>query len=158
MIPFIGLMDLLLRMASKKWDKAQMSAFKKGEPVKYRIVEAARGAITAGFFGQVRSFFFGGWFWDKLPSGYRCERMASHAFRFVAKGAGAIYWLIEMPRTKRFPSRIFRLLVPDITAAEIDEIANAPECLWDEFARAFRAWFKRLTISKAPLRSKYCNC
>lgn len=149
MIPFVGLLDVLLRMAGARWDRKQANAAREGNPVKLRLVECAKGAVTSAFFIQVRGFLFGNWFWEKIPSGYRHERMASNAFRFVIRGAASIFWNIWFPRTRRFPTRIFRLLDPDITAEEEDEICNAKSCLWDDFVVAFRAWF----ITKVQLLS-----
>ena len=56
MIPFVGLLDVLLRMAGARWDRKQANAAREGNPVKLRLVECAKGAVTSAFFIQVRGF------------------------------------------------------------------------------------------------------
>ena len=142
MIPFLDLMQSLMRMAGKKFDHEQGIAAKDNKEIKYRLLEMARGVITNAFFKSVSGFLYGGWFWSKLPYGYRHERMSATAFRFIIRGAAAVFWHIHFVRTKRFPSKLFLLADGEASAEVVDDITSSRPCTWDDFTAVFFSWFK----------------
>ena len=148
MIPFLTLMQALLAMAGAKFDRKALGEVKAGKPMKYRMLEMANGVYTNPFFTQCSNAILGNWFWERLPLGWRTETMASAGFKFLVRGAAATFWLVHFPRTRRFPSILFRLLEP---GADVADIIHAPSCTFDDFTKTFRQWFPTEADMVSPI-------
>ena len=142
MVPFLELMQGFMSMAGKRFEHNQGVAVRERKEIKYRLLECARGTLTNKFFTNVSGFMFGNWFFDNMPHGYRNERMSGSAFKFVTKGAAAVFFNIHVLRTRRFPTKLFMLADATAPQAIKDDIVDSPSCTWDDFTHVFFTWFK----------------
>ena len=62
--------------------------------------------------------------------------------RAQKRGAAAVFWHIHVPRTMRFPTKLFLLADESASAETIDEIVDSLPCIWDDFAAIWFSWFK----------------
>ena len=149
--PLCSMMRSLLHMASDAWDAEQVQAHAQGRPIKYRILECARTTFTQPILllmaGMLRPDAH---VWLSLPAFMATVGLSLLVFQMLMRGCGAMWFNVHRPHNRLYPVVLFRLLDPDITGVEIDDIVGSRPCAWDHSTKAFR----KIVVTREQVTSK----
>ena len=148
----VHLMQRMLHVGSKTWEKQQIREVLEGRPRSFRILEACNGSCLKDFRVAASKALHTGTFWSVMPNRFLFLRYRSLLWASTTRSVGAVLFLLE-GAWLAYPYRLFLLLDP---CRNLDETAlmlhNDPPCLFCEFTKAFRAIF----VSVRDLTSHKC--
>jgi hypothetical protein len=142
-------MAQLLDMASADWRRRNDAAAAIGQPVRYPMLECARGVVTRGFFESVESLLFDE-AWEVIPLAKRTSNLVVTAFKLLSRAACSMTALVA-EKHAAYPFRLFLLLSDDEDVRR--QVLNDPHCMFDEFTHDLHTKFP----SEAELLSAECR-
>ena len=141
--PVIVLLQHLLHVGSGHWEKLEVRKALQQQRRNFRILLASNGEVLKAFKRSYTDVLHTAAHWYVLPKKFYYVRYRSLIWAWATRPLGAILLLLEAAWLA-YPYRLFLLLDPsrDLkTTAEMLE--RDPECLLDDFARAFKSIFPK---------------
>lgn len=149
--PQVGLMAEMLRVAGQRWkeEQAHLSA-QTGAPLLTRLSLAASGEMLGPFFLDSASLLLRSSEWVALPASEQTFKNRALAFGMLSRALCGVHINLHMP-CQAYPVRLWSLVNPageaarEATAADLQ---SDPDCMCDEFGRAYRKHFHNRLASE----------